>query len=296
MTLLGMQRTLGRILTDASFRRAFQDGDPAPDVSAELTPGELERLRALRWDLVTRYAGRIANGRFETALEPMPRTRHLLQEQLRSCREQYCQEYPPLPRDEDLVLVELNRMSQFILGLFSEGILAPDYAREILIYEKTVAILRKGYAAWESATQVARLNAGPGAQPSGDPSDLVPVSGPHAVVESFRYDLPGLVRRLDSGETPARADPLTQPLLLLFVKRPGALHPQAVKVNELTAALLRAIDGRRTLSGIFDWRAAHTVPLLRQLQEWGVIAFRAPGAAPGASHPGKAGERPGHDL
>jgi hypothetical protein len=108
---------------------------------------------------------------------------------------------------------------------------------------------------------------------------------------AFPHDLTTLIPRLESGEIPVEVPALERPQHILFVKQPNVLFAHTIKVNEATATLLGACDGRRTVGQVLEWLAGAlgcespgdrarmeglALSALRQMQELGVIALEPP--------------------
>lgn len=287
MTLLDMQRAFSRILTDQDFQRAFVAREEDALRTYELSDRELHSLRGLMWDRVATHTRNLAHGRLELALKTIPLTSRLLHGQLHRFLARFCAEYPPVPTGAGQASIESARLCEFILHLLDEGSLTPYWAKDIVTFEMTRWSLGDSQEAWDSHVRTVALNHGPA------PDDLamlslVPVHGPHARLAEFRHDVVTLIPHIAAGEVPA-AHPLDRPLRILFTKALGVPGAQAIKVNDATAALLSACDGRRTTAGVLDRvaeplgrrRPAERAEMdllalraLRKLRELNVIAFQ----------------------
>jgi hypothetical protein len=290
MTLLDMQRAFSRILTDASFQRAFLAGEQDALRAYDLTDRELLSLRGLRRDRLATHAKVLAATRVGRSFKTLPLTATLLRERLRPFVDRFCAEFPPDAMGAEQVLVESARLTEFVIRLLDEGLLTPPWAKDLVTYENIEFSLGMSQDAWDSGMRTAALNRAPVPAADLELLPLVPVHGEHARLAAFDHDLPEIIPRLAAGEIP-EARPLDRPLRLLFVKVPGVLHVQTVKVNDATVALLAACDGRRTTAALLDLLAAElgqgapggrraeldrlALPALRNLRELNVIAFQA---------------------
>jgi hypothetical protein len=271
MTLLDMQRAFSRLLTDKEFRQAIEAGDDAVWAPYELTPVEVDGLRGLRWDRVNLHSELLANGRMELALRVLPLSGTVLHEPLHHLVDRFCAEFPPVPQPDGTLFVEAERLCEFLIRRIDEGTLGQPWVRDVVIYERTLMRLGSRSEAWASATRVAALNAA--LDPSTvDIDGLVPVIGPHTELLELRYPLPDLVARLEAGEVPGQVEPLDRPML----------YVRTLRVNEPTAALVRACDGVRSVAAVLDLLRRKfgadvdqgALAVLDRLRELGVIGLR----------------------
>jgi len=282
MTLLDMQRVLSRILTDKAFQRSFIEGDEPDPAAYRLTGRELSSLRDLRWDRVGLHAGLLAHGRLELALKSLPLTRLLLHEQLYEQLDRFCAEYPPTPEAASHAWSEGSRLCDFVTRLIGEEVLRPDWAADLVRYERILLALATSAEAAASAVRTSERNdeqAGP--EPGRPSAHLVPVTGPHVEVASFGHPLVELIPMLQDGHPPISVHRLERPLLLLFHKAPRG-PVRIVRINEPTAALITSCDGDQTITGVMDLLSAQFGPGVQAraaasfdwLRENGVVTFR----------------------
>lgn len=243
-----MQRALSRILTDQDFQRSFLAGDPAAREAYQLTARERDSLLGMRWDRVRQHSQLLAIGRVELGLKGLPLTQRVLHHRLRDLVERFCAEHPPATCPGGLLIVEANRVCDFVGRLVAGGELEPAYAADIAAYERAVLYLGNDYDCWQSAVRVAELAA---ATPT-DPRHTVPVGGPHLALLPFDHPLPELIARLEAGEVPRSVPRLDRPMWMLLHKLPGEMEVRHVRVNEPTADLVRACDGRRSLARVLE--------------------------------------------
>lgn len=245
-----MQRILTRILTDRGFQRDFISR-AAPLAGYELTERELSCLRGLQWDRVSLDTDLIAYQRLTLALHAAPLTSMLLGEQLRARLDQFCAEYPPVPRPAGALFLEGTRLCEFALGLLREGELEPSWAADVVTYERILLTLNRGLEAAESSTRVAKLNQAQTPASLEIGLDLVPVAGPHVEIACFAHAVPELVAALKDGTVPDPVPALDRPLFLLFCRQPAGTV-NMVKVSAPTVALVEACDGAATVAGIIS--------------------------------------------
>jgi hypothetical protein len=279
MTLLDMQRVVGRILTDRVFREAFVAGGTWDEDDYDLSERELRNIRGLRFDRLSQHADGLEHGRLELGLKPLPLTEKLLHSQLREQLARFCREFPPLPESDSVVLVESSRMARFLQRLGSEGSLDPIWAADLAQYEQTIFRLTVGQDAARSALKSQELNKS--WSDSNSVLGATPVGGSHVQVLSFCYPISEIVAELRIERVPTLTQ-LHDPQLVLFQRVAGELNVNILRINPATAELVEACDGHRTtrdvielVGGKLGQRAAEqVVGAIQQLCNRNVLALR----------------------
>jgi hypothetical protein len=273
VTLLDMQRALSRMLTDQEFRRTFRAGHPAALQGYRLTERERDCLLALRWDRVALHAELHGYSRMSLGLKALPCSHLAIGDRVTDLVDRYCAEYPPAPEAGGAAVVEAERVGEFLTRLVDAGSLGPAWLGDLLRYEQALLRVGSTYRSWESARRVAEL----GGRPS-ERLDGVPVAGPHVTVLAFDHPVLDLVADLEAARVPGPVPPLGSPLWLMLSKAPDSLVRTA-QTNEATAELIRACDGRRTVSEVVSLLSARlggavgaaVLAILDQLAAWGVV-------------------------
>jgi hypothetical protein len=241
VSLLDMQRTLSRILTDPEFRTAFQADPGAAAAGYALGPAELASLAALPWPRMGTQAGMLAHNRLGLALKAFPLAGRLLYEPVHRSLDEFCREYPPTPATGNAMLAEADRLLAYAQRLLIEGRLDPPWLGDVLRYELTTT--RLGLTA---VAPPAFVDSEP------DPGGLVPVVASGTVVLSFGYDVVDLVARLTDGETPDDARPARPPQRVLFAKQAGSGAVGHFRVGTSTATLIGLCTGQTTVDTVLD--------------------------------------------
>jgi hypothetical protein len=249
VSLLEVQRTLSRILTDKAFRTAFQTDPAAAAAGYALDAAELASLAALPWRRMGTQADMLAHNRLGLALKAFPLTGRLLYEPVHQRLDEFCAEYPPTPVHGNAMLAEADRLLAFTQRLLAEDRLDPPWLGDMLRYELTTTRLAVTAAAPSAG-------AAPPDLAGADLASLVPVVGSSAVVLSFEYDVVDLVARLAGGGIPDDARPARPPQRLLFAKQPGTGAVRQFTVNAATVSLIGLCDQCTTVDVLLDRLAA----------------------------------------
>jgi hypothetical protein len=288
VSLLDLQRTLSRILTDHAFRTAFQ-ADPASATAAyALDPTELASLTALSWQRVGAQAEMVAHNRLGLALKAFPLSAPLLYERMHARLDEFCAAYPPAPVRDNPMLAEAGRLLEFALPLLAADRLGPRWVADLLRYEFAATRLSVSAAAQASAVRTAALSADVGFGRGFNSRAATAVTGPHATVLAFDHDMVDLVARLEAGTVPDPVRLARPPQRVLFVKLPDAPTVQRFAVNAPTAALIGMADGRTTVDRLLDRLTALTgrsravvepaaLQTLDRLRHLGVVAVQPVG-------------------
>lgn len=248
MTLLGYQSALARLLTDTTFRHAFIAGDPEARVAFELDRRELESLLATRADRLELHSHLLAHGRIELGLRGFPLTSSVAAGHLDDALvEEFCARHPPRPQARGALLVEADRVFEFLLARFDDGRTGAAWMADLLRYEYAHLELSASVEAAESAVTAAEHAAAP------LPLDVrlaVPVIGTHVRLVVLRFPILELVADLEQGSIPGVVEPLARPQHVLFHKVAGEINVAMLRLSEPLATLVRACDGRRTITGV----------------------------------------------
>jgi hypothetical protein len=286
VSLLDMQRTLSRILTDRDFRAAFQADPVSAAAPYALEPAELASLTGLSWQRIDAQASMLAHNRLGLAFKALPLSERLLHDQMHHRMDEFCHDHPPVPVRGNAMLAEADRLLAFTLPRLADGRLKPRWAADVLRYEHAMTSLSVSADAHAGAARIGALDRAP------EPADFataIPVVGSHAAVLSFEHDVVGLVSRLEAGAVPDTARPARPPQRLLFVRPVDAVTVQRYAVNGPTAALIGLCDGRlpvaevvTRLAGLLDHPRPAVEPIalgaLSRLHDLGVLGFQKPTA------------------
>lgn len=288
MSVLEMQRLLGKVLTNENLRNAFLRDPRGLCETYELTPRERESLSLIDPDRLKIYATSLQEGRVSLALAAFPLTRFVLSgEEGDGLVARYCKEHPPLPVSASPMFNEAKIFYGFLAKLAAAGEFKSRYLRDVLEYEKNLFFLGNDAEVSRSSGNFAGANR----RLLDDLTDEAmlnskPVKGDHAVVASFDYDVVELAAALARQEMP-EAEP--KPTYLLFSKVPNSVGIKTSKINRSTMRLISMCDGTRTtqdiLAGLAGGHGAEAeaavkrlasacLPILRQLCESSVITFR----------------------
>src|SRR5262245_4782747 len=219
MSLLNMQRLLGKILTDEQLRDTFLKEPERVFDEYELTPREMESLRKLDAERLTFYASALKRRRIVVGLRAFPLTKFLISNELNQFVTTYCQEFPPTADGAAYMLDEYMGFYQFLVRLIADGKLSSNYLEDVLEYEKNLFFIGNNVDASRSASEFARANR---MLPDDFTMDLIwnlkPITGPHVEASSFTYDVIALGSHLSNRELPDLAPKTTY---LLFSKIPN---------------------------------------------------------------------------
>jgi hypothetical protein len=244
MTLLDMQRTLSRILTDKEFRAAFQAEPAAAAAAYRLDAVELASLAALPWSRISVQADMLAHNRLGLALKAFPLSGPLLDGPVHERLAEFCAQFPPRPVAGSAMLVEAERLADFALHLLATGRLDPPWLGDVVRYELTTTRLGVTVTGYPGVADPSAL------------AGLVPVAGPGVAVLTFDYDVAALVAQLAAGTVPEGVRPADGPRRILFVKQGGAVRQYAV--NAATAQVIGLCDGHTTVDELVERVATET--------------------------------------
>jgi hypothetical protein len=250
MSLLEMQRVLGKVLTDETLRNAFLSDPNSVFSGYRLTPREAESLSKIDTERLKIYADSLKEGRVGLALTAFPMTRFLMAKEIKNFVTRYCQEVPPLPVTSSPMFNEAKLFYGFLTRLAADGEIKAKYVADVLEYEKTLFFIANSVEASSSAAAFAGANREMGDDLGGEMIwDLKPVKGAHAETASFNYDVVELSSHLVKEEMPELGPKRT---LLLFSKIPGEVGVRTLKINKATMDLISRCDRTKTTGTILS--------------------------------------------
>ncbi|MCA1568640.1 MAG: Os1348 family NHLP clan protein [Acidobacteria bacterium] len=287
MSVLEMQRLLGKVLTNEDLRNAFLRDPHSVCQTYELTPRERESLSLIDANRFKIYAASLQEGRVSLALVAFPLTKLVLSEEGGPLVARYCKENPPLPVSSSPMFNEAMVFYSFLNKLVATGEMKSKYLRDVLEYEKNLFFIGNDVETSRSSSDFARLNR----EIIDNLTDEVmldskPIKGAHAEVVSFDYDVIELAALLAKQEMP---DLETKHTYLLFSKVPNEVGIKTSKINKSTMRLILMCDGTRKTEAILSELARDNgteskdvvarltsacLPILRQLCKSSVITFR----------------------
>jgi hypothetical protein len=248
--MLDMQRVLSKVLTSDDFRQIFLTDPNQACRDYNLTPKELESLKALNVERMSSYAIILRDGRIGLALKAFPVTQTLLPEDFHKFTVRYTREYPPITLPGSGMYNEAMMLFHFIVRLIEEGELAHPHLRDALEYEKNLFAIGSRLDASLSAQAFASANAAlPEEFTEARLGHLKPIKGEHAEVSSFNYNIIELIPYLSRRESHEFNEERTY---ILFHKVPEQPGVKISKVNKATHDLIKLCTSEHTVSGIIS--------------------------------------------
>jgi hypothetical protein len=255
MSFIAMQTVIARLCVDRPFRQSFRrDADGALQAH-ELSPEEVDTVKAIDVDAVDSYAERLMRKRMATIAKWFPLTfaalrKGLPNEQRLEVIHEYG--YGTFRSSDDIggdwVKSESAAFARYVNGLIERGALAMPWLSDLLELEQTRRAMLQDPAASASSRgfakgrEIARFGE---LQAQGRP-----LLGQHASLRRFNCNVVELIAQVEKAET--LAPPAPASTWVLFVKRPRRSRIRLQTVTRPVREVLELCDGTKPTAEILD--------------------------------------------